>query len=64
MSTKNEPEIVLNKSKSVATVKVYILESRALLYGSKVMELKKGETMEVSQELKDRLVKCKAAKVL
>lgn len=64
MADKKEPEIVLNKSKADNTAKVYILESRSLLYGPKVMTVKKGDTMEVSQDLKDRLVKSKIAKVL
>ena len=72
MSEKKEPEIKLsageskdNKDKKAdKTVEVLILETRAVLYGNKIIELKKNTKMEVSQDLKDRLVAAKAAKVL
>ena len=69
MSEKKEPEIKLsvgeNKDKKAdKTVEVLILETRAVLYGNKIIELKKNTKMEVSQDLKDRLVAAKAARVL
>ena len=69
MFEKKEPEIKLSagetkEKKADKTVEVLILETRAVLYGSKIIELKKNTKMEVSQDLKDRLVAAKAAKVL
>lgn len=70
MADNKGPEIAISKgntedkSGKEKTVKVLVLESRALLYGNEIITIKKGETIEVTQNLKDRLVACKSVKVL
>lgn len=59
-------ELVLNKTvkKEKTTHKIIVLETRKVLYGDGILNLKKNDVMEVSEELKDRLIAAGSARAI
>lgn len=59
-----DKDTLVKEAKTPALEKVQVIETRKVLYGYKVMDLKAGEIISVTPEFKKRLITAKAARAV
>lgn len=59
-----DKDTLAKEAKTPALEKVQVIETRKVLYGYKVMDLKAGEIISVTPEFKKRLIIAKAARAV